>query len=202
MSDSSENHSFHRSGGESDCESSAASSHESELPDTPKPRRNKKIQGWAWILRGEITTTLLHNDSASMDCDNDEEAKVQNTRSQTEAAFGATFEILFGKKQHPHVKYFVFFCNLVNILHAGPAAAATEIKIQIRGFLQMEKTLRQRRSKNYWSAAPSLLFFPENGSVAKAACMETMSTKLAGLRKVRQCQSRLGASSASATKAG
>ena len=74
-----------------------------------------------------------------MDCDDDdEEAKIQNIKSQTAAALGATFEILFGGI-HPHVKYFVFFCNLVNILHAGPAAAATEIKIQIRGFLQMGK---------------------------------------------------------------
>jgi hypothetical protein len=63
--------------------------------------------------------------------------KIQNPRqSFTEAALGATFEILFGKK-HPDVKYFIFFCNLVNILHAGPAAAATEIKIQIRGFLPL-----------------------------------------------------------------
>ena len=139
MSGSSENDSSHRSGGESDCEGSAASSHESELPDTRKPRLNKPIQGKAWILRGEITTTLLHNDSASMDCDDDdEEAKIQNIKSQTAAALGATFEILFGGI-HPHVKYFVLFCNLVNILHAGPAAAATEIKIQIRGFLQMGK---------------------------------------------------------------
>jgi hypothetical protein len=45
-------------------------------------------------------------------------------------------KILFGNK-HPNVKYFIFFCNLVNILHAGPAAAATKIQIQIRGFLQM-----------------------------------------------------------------
>jgi hypothetical protein len=74
MSGSSENDSSHQSGGESDCEGSAASSHESELPDTPKPRRNKQIQGMAWILRGEITTTLLHNDSVSMDCDNYEDA--------------------------------------------------------------------------------------------------------------------------------
>jgi hypothetical protein len=139
MSDSNENDSSHRSGGESDCEGSAASSHESELPDTRTPRRNEQIQGRVWILRGEITTTLLHNDSASMDCDDDdEEAKIQNIKSQTAAALGATFEILFGGI-HPHVKYFVLFCNLVNILHAGPAAAATEIKIQIRGFLQMGK---------------------------------------------------------------
>jgi hypothetical protein len=32
-----------------------------------------------------------------MDCDDDdEEAKTQNIKSQTEAALGATFEILFG----------------------------------------------------------------------------------------------------------
>ena len=136
MSSSSENDSSHRSGGASDCEGSAASCDESELPDTPTPRRNEQIRGKAWILRGEITTDLLHNDSASMDCDDDQDAKVQNTKSQTEAALGATFEIRFGKK-HPDVKYFIFFCNLVNILHAGPAAAATKIKIQIRGFLQL-----------------------------------------------------------------
>ncbi len=72
-----------------------------------------------------------------MDCDSDGETKVQNTKSQTEAALGATFEILFGKK-HTDVKYyFILFCNLVNILHAGPAAAATKFKIQTRGFLQL-----------------------------------------------------------------
>ncbi len=62
----------------------------------------------------------------------DKEAKVQNTKSLTEAALGAKFEILF-HKMLPHVKYFDFFCNLINILHAGPAEAATKIKIQIRG---------------------------------------------------------------------
>ena len=91
MSGSSENDSSHRSGGASDCEGSAASSHESELPDTRTPLRNEQIRGKAWILRGEITTDLLHNDSASMDCDDDQDAKVQNTKSQTEAALGATF---------------------------------------------------------------------------------------------------------------
>ncbi len=65
------------------------------------------------------------------DADN-EEAKIwsknQNTKSQTEVALGAKFEILFRKK-HPDVKFFVLFCNLVNILLAGPAAAATKAKI-------------------------------------------------------------------------
>jgi hypothetical protein len=68
----------------------------------------------------------------------DEEAKVQNKKSLTEAALEAKFEILF-HKMLLHFKYFAFFCNLVNILHAGPAAAATKIKIQIRGFPQLGK---------------------------------------------------------------
>jgi hypothetical protein len=76
MSGSSKNESSHRSGGASDCEGSAASSHESELPDNRTPRRNKQIRERVWILRGEITTDLLHNDSASMDCDDDQDAKV------------------------------------------------------------------------------------------------------------------------------
>ncbi len=44
MSGSSENDSSHRSGGESDCEGSAASSQESELSDTRKRRRNKQFE--------------------------------------------------------------------------------------------------------------------------------------------------------------
>jgi hypothetical protein len=70
----------------------------------------------------------------------DEEAKVQNTKSLTAAALGAKFEILF-PKMLPHVNDFVFFSNLVFILHAGPAAAATKIKIQIRCFLQLGKPI-------------------------------------------------------------
>jgi hypothetical protein len=80
-----------------------------------------------------------------MDCDDDEEAKVQNTKSQRLPSGNVgvgqrlNFEILFGKK-HPDVQYFIFFSNLVNILHAGPTAAATKVKIQIRGFLQLGQT--------------------------------------------------------------
>jgi hypothetical protein len=87
MSVSSESDSSHRSGGESDREGSAESSNESEAPDTPDTRkrhRKPQIKGKAWILRGEITTSLLHNDSAPMDCDNDEE----DTRSVAAARRG------------------------------------------------------------------------------------------------------------------
>jgi hypothetical protein len=70
-------------------------SHESELPDSHKRRRNIQIQGKAWVLRGEITTDLLLNNAskASMDHDDDADldAQVQNTKSQTEAA--QTFKI-------------------------------------------------------------------------------------------------------------
>jgi hypothetical protein len=86
-----------------------------------------------------------------LDCDNDEETKVQNTKSQTEAALGkvgATFEILFGKK-HPDVKYFILFCNLVNLLHAGPAAAATKSRFKSGVSSNWDKPLLQRRSINY-----------------------------------------------------
>jgi hypothetical protein len=100
----SESDSSSRSGGDSDREGSVASSHDSKMPDTRKRRHNKQILGRAWIIRGEITTNLLHNDSdpASVNGDADnEEAKVQNTKSLTEAALGAKFEILFHKMLPP-----------------------------------------------------------------------------------------------------
>ena len=61
---------------------------------------------------------------------------LQNTESQTEAVLGPKFENLF-QKMRLNVGYFVCFCNLVNILHAGPAA--TQVKIQIQGFLRLRK---------------------------------------------------------------
>ena len=61
-------------------------------------------------------------DGDGSDADND--AKEQNVKSQIEAALSAKFESLFGKKLFI-VKYFVFFCNLVNIMLTGPAAATT-----------------------------------------------------------------------------
>jgi hypothetical protein len=200
MSGSSENDSSHRSGGESDHEGSAASSHESELPDSHKRRRNIQIQGRAYVLRGEITTDLLLNNvsKTSMDDVSDDDAKVQNTKSQTEAALGPKFENLF-QRMHTNVKYCVLFGNLVNILHAEPAA--TQVKIQIQGYLQVEKTTRLTALKNY-CPLPCLRLFPESGRDAKTACVETRSTRLAGLRILCGFQSRLRATSALTKKAG
>jgi hypothetical protein len=146
MSGSSGNDSSDQSGGDSDREGSAvadsdsegsaaaSSSHESDLPDARKSRCTIQIQRRAWVLHGNITTNLLHNDV--MTCNADD---VQNIKSQIEAALGIKFENL-SQKMLPCIKYFVLLCNLVNVLHAGPAAAATQVKSQIQGFFQLGKT--------------------------------------------------------------
>jgi hypothetical protein len=105
------------------------------------------------VHNGEIAD-VLHNDSgqASMDGDADYDSEIQNTRLQTQAALGPKFETLF-QKMLTHVKYFVFFCNLVNILHAGPAA--TQVKIQIQGFLQLGKNTALTALKKLISAPVS-----------------------------------------------
>ncbi len=75
MSGSSESDSSDRPGGDSHREGTVETSHDSDLSDTRKCRRNKQIQVRAWILRSEITTNLLHTNSgtASMDSDADDE---------------------------------------------------------------------------------------------------------------------------------
>jgi hypothetical protein len=92
---SSESDYSHHSGEESDREGSGASSNESEMPDTRKRRLKPQIIGKAWILRGEIATNLLNNDSGqvSMDGDADYDAKVQNTKSQQKLHLGQSLKI-------------------------------------------------------------------------------------------------------------
>ena len=54
--------------------------------------------------------------------------------------FGAQFQILFGKL-YEIVSYFVVFCNLINILDVGTGSNdAAEIKIEIKGFLQLKNS--------------------------------------------------------------
>jgi hypothetical protein len=69
------------------------------------PSCRKQILGQTWVLRCEIRFKIH--------------------KFQLEAALGAKFESLFGKMMI-NVKYFVFFCNLVNILHVGPATHHAE----------------------------------------------------------------------------
>jgi hypothetical protein len=133
MSGSSENDSSHRSGGESDCEGSAASSHEFELSDPRKSRRNEQIQGKAWILRGEITTPLLRNDSASMDCDAD---KIQNPRQRLLSGQKLKFCL---ETSIQTLSTLSFSATLSTSCMLGLQQQPKKIKIQIRGFLELEK---------------------------------------------------------------
>jgi hypothetical protein len=81
----------------SDGEGAVASSSVSEVQE--KRKRNPQILGKAWVLRGEITVNMLNNDSdqADMHGDVENDAKVQTTKSQIQAALGAKFESLFVK---------------------------------------------------------------------------------------------------------
>ena len=125
MSGSSESDSSQRSGGDSDRERLNGIFHKSELQDTRKRIHKIKLLGKTWALRGEITANMLHND-ASMDCDSDDDAKVQNTKSQLEAVLGEKFESLF-EKMFTNIISIVFFCNVINILHVMPAATTNLI---------------------------------------------------------------------------
>jgi hypothetical protein len=67
-------------------------------------------------------------------------------------------------------KHFEFFCNVVNILHVGPAA--TKVRIQIRGFLQVANATALTAPEKLLSSTISVSafsFFPEGGSGVKAA---------------------------------
>ncbi len=69
----------------------------------------------------------------------EEDQHLQNTILHMEAALGAKFEVLFQKFFVTKVSNFVIFCNLVDILDVAPAAS--KVKIEIRGFLQMKRTI-------------------------------------------------------------
>ena len=76
----------------SDGEGAVASSSVSEEQD--KRKRNPQILGKAWVLRGEITINMLHNDSdqADMHGDVENDAKVQTTKSQAGRGPGGSAE--------------------------------------------------------------------------------------------------------------
>ena len=54
------------------------------------------------------------------------------------------------------VSYFVIFCNLVNFMHVAPAA--TKVKIQIRGFLQLGKAAKAKTGLDKL-LSPTLSYF-------------------------------------------
>ncbi len=95
------------------------------------------------VLHGQITIDQLHTNSdwmvAGPEGEIENEDRITKLHSRLQGLFGVQFEILFGKL-HGNVKYFVIFCNLINILDVGvDSNDAVKIKIEIRGFLQLRK---------------------------------------------------------------
>ena len=142
MSDFSESDSTNHAGCDSDGEDSVASSYGSEGQDSRKRPRPPQIQGYAWILSCYITVDDDSDWTAAGPEGNDEnEDKVTKINAYLQRLLGAQFESLFGK-MHGNVKYFVIFCNLVNILDFGADTNDVKVnlvKVEIRGFLQLQK---------------------------------------------------------------
>ena len=142
MSDFSESDSSNHAGCDSPCEDSVASSYGSEVPDSRKRPRPPQIQGYAWSLHSHITVDELHADSdwtaAGPESDAENESRTSKINTRLQALCGAQLETLFGK-MHGNVKYFVIFCNLVNILDFGANTNDVKVKVEIQGFLQLQK---------------------------------------------------------------
>ena len=139
MSDSSESDSSNRPGYVSDGDISV---YGSEVQDSRKRPRPPQIQGNAWVLHSHITVDELHADSdwtaAGPESDAENESRTSKINTRLQALCGAQLETLFGK-MHGNVKYFVIFCNLVNILDFGANTNDVKVKVEIRGFLQLQK---------------------------------------------------------------
>jgi hypothetical protein len=108
-----------------------------------------QIKSAAWVLHGQITVDDLHALSHSMvvdpEDDIDNESEISKMNRYLQILFGAQFEKLFGK-MHENVKYFVIFCNLVNILDVGADTskhAAKGVNTEIRGFLQLRSAVAE-----------------------------------------------------------
>ena len=154
MSETSENDSSSHLGCDSDGEFSVPSSYGSEVQKSPaqhesqdckKRPRQQQIQGTAWALCAQITVDELHAGSAWLmagsegDVENEEE-RTAKINAHLQSLFGDQFQILFGKLREI-VSYFVIFCNLINILDVGTGSNdAAEIKIEIKGFLQLQNS--------------------------------------------------------------
>jgi hypothetical protein len=163
MSDFSESDSTNHAGCDLDCEDSVASSYGSEVPDSRKRPHPPQIQGYAWILRCHITVDDLNADSdwtsAGPEGDDENEDTISKINAYLQRFLGAQFETLFGK-MHGNVKYFVVFCNLVNILDFGADTNDVKVKVEIRGFLQLQKPTKSTELQKLLSPfkfAPALL---------------------------------------------
>ena len=142
MSDCSENDSSSHLGYDSDGELSVPSTCGSEVRESPGQldcrKRPRQILGTSWVLRAQITADSDWL-TAGSEGDVENEEKTAKINAHLQNLFGAQFQILFGKL-YEIVSYFVVFCNLINILDVGTGSNdAAEIKIEIKGFLQLKK---------------------------------------------------------------
>jgi hypothetical protein len=161
MSEFSERDSTNHPGCDSEGESYVASSYGSEVQDSRKRPHPPQIQGNAWILCCRITIIELHADSdweaADPEGDGDNEGKFSKINILLERLLGSQFETLF-EKMHRNVEYFVVFCNLINLLDFGTDTNdAVNVKVEIRGFLQLQKPIEVTALKKLLSPfAPDL----------------------------------------------
>ena len=181
---SSEGSDFHNSFDEnSDGGCGSAASSLAPHQGRPKRTRQTQIRGKTWVFRGEINTNMQQYDSDHDNIDtvvNEETPLFRSIKSQLHAALGSKFEIMFGNL-FSSVSYFVIFCNLINILDVGPAA--TKVKIQIRGFLQMGNTKAKTALDKLLSPSLSQLLQGEwercdgalSGNQEYADCLHTNS---------------------------
>ena len=140
-------------GCDSDGELSEPSTYGSEVQESPaqhesqdckKRPRQQQIQGTSWALCAQITVDELHAGSAWLMADSEgdvqNEERTAKINAHIKSLFGDQFQILFGKLRET-VSYFVLFCNLINILDIGTGSNdAAEIKIEIKGFLQLQNS--------------------------------------------------------------
>ncbi len=93
------------------------------------------------------------------------EGEISKIHRHLQIFFCAQFEKLFGKI-HGNVKYFVVFCNLINILDVGADTsnhAEEVVKIGIQGFLQLRNAVTDTALQNCFLYSP--LIFLAVGSV-------------------------------------
>jgi len=143
MSDCSENDSSSHLGYDSEGELSVPSTYGSEMRESPAQldcrKRPRQILGTSWVLRAQITAD---SDWLTVDSEGDveNEERTAKINAHLQSLFGDQFQILFGKLRDI-VSYFVIFCNLINILDVGTGSNdAAEIKIEIKGFLQLKNS--------------------------------------------------------------
>ncbi len=158
MSDFSKSDSTNHPGCDSEGERFVASSYGSKVQDSRKSPRPPQVQGNAWSVCCKITIIVLHANSdwtaAGPEGDGENEGKISKINTRLQRLLRPQFDNLF-EKMHRNVKYFVVFCNLINLLDFRPDPNdAVNVKVKIRGFLQLRKPTKVTALHNLLSHSP------------------------------------------------